>query len=123
MPFSKIFSLGLGVLLLAGPAFAHEGAGTSENPTRFSIAASRGEVGAGAPGNSRSAEGNPLNVPIAISKRTLPPLEESIALMNNAPSSDANQLSYDGHPWSHHLSQLQIRPDGGSQVPAGALGG
>ncbi|EFH10334.1 hypothetical protein ACFFMP_18885 [Pseudoroseomonas cervicalis] len=57
------------------------------------------------------------------SERTLPPLEESIALTNNAPSSDANQLSYDGHPWSHHLSQLQTRPGGSTQVTAGSLGG
>ncbi|WP_419900487.1 hypothetical protein [Roseomonas sp. USHLN139] len=123
MSNSKILSFGLSVLLLAGPAFAQESAGTSENPTRLSIAVSRGEAGAGAPGNSRSAKGDPLSVPMETSERTLPPLEESMALTNNAPSSDANQLSYDGHPWSHHLSELQIRPDVSSQVSAGSLGG
>lgn len=79
-------ALAIALTLGAGGALASETDPAVRNPLAQPMDITRGGMGAGP---RFQPLGNPLRHPMAVSERSLPALEESLALGNNAPSSDA----------------------------------
>ncbi|WP_419899987.1 hypothetical protein [Roseomonas sp. USHLN139] len=89
--------------LVATPTFANESDNAVGDPLATPMAVTRGAMGAGGAGESQSAMGSPFARRMATTRRHLPVFEETLALTNNAPASDADGISHDGHPLSRHL--------------------
>ncbi|WP_419899977.1 hypothetical protein [Roseomonas sp. USHLN139] len=99
-------ALAIALSLGAGAAMANETSLAAGNPTAQRMEVTRGGMGAGP---RFQPLGSPLRNAMPVSERELPALEESLALGNNAPSSDAFGRTYDGHPLARHMAEAEGR--------------
>ncbi|PWC26849.1 hypothetical protein [Teichococcus aestuarii] len=103
MPFFAMgFALSIG--FGANSTLARESDSPTGDPLAQYMEVTRGRMGAGP---LIEQLGSPLTHSMTVSERQLPALEESIALANNAPSSDAFGRTYDGHPLTRHIAQSE----------------